>query len=111
MGRGEGLSQIEQYVLLCLVHLEGEAYGVPIHEEIEKRTGRSVSIATIYTALDRLEKEGLIESNLSAPLPERGGRAKRLFRLSQEGAESLHRARQVHEKMWEGIDLGTALEG
>ena len=108
MGRTEGLSQLEQYVLLCLVRLGEEAYGVPIHEEIEERTGRSVSIATIYSALDRLEKEGLVASHLSSPLPERGGRAKRLFRLSAEGATALQRARRVHDSMWEGVDLNAA---
>ena len=111
MGRTEGLSQLEQYVLLCLVRLGDEAYGVPIHQVIEERTGRSVSIATIYSALDRLEKEGLVASRLSSPLPERGGRAKRLFRLSAEGATALHRARRVHDSMWEGVDLTTAVGG
>lgn len=109
MGRAEGLSQLEQYVLLSLVRLNCEAYGVPIHQDIEERLGRSVSIATIYSALDRLEKEGLIESYLSAPLPERGGRAKRLFRLSPEGATALRQAHRIHQSMWEGVDLGTAM--
>jgi PadR family transcriptional regulator PadR len=105
MGRGTGLSQLEEYVLLCLVRLGDEAYGVPIHQEIEERIQRSVSIATIYTALDRLEKEGLVISRLSSPLPERGGRAKRLFHLSAEGATALRRARRVIDSMWEGVDL------
>jgi DNA-binding PadR family transcriptional regulator len=105
MGRGNGLSQLQQYVLLCLIRLGDEAYGVPIHQEIEERTARSVSIATVYTALDRLEQEGLITSYLSPPLPERGGRAKRLFRLSAEGATALRQARQVHDSMWEGVGL------
>lgn len=109
MGRSEGLSQLEQYVLLCLVRLGDEAYGVPIHQDIEERAGRSVSIATIYSALDRLEQEGLVLSRLSSPLPERGGRAKRLFRLSAEGAAALQRARRVHESMWEGVDLKAAV--
>ena len=109
MGRGEGLSQLEQYVLLCLIRLGREAYGVPIHQEIEERLGRSVSIATIYSALDRLEKDGLIDSHLSDPLPERGGRAKRLFRLSSEGAVALHQSHRVYESMWEGVDLGTVM--
>ena len=102
MGRIEGLSQLEQYVLLCLIRLEEEAYGVPIHQEIEERTSRSVSIATVYSALDRLEKDGLVISHLSSPLPERGGRAKRLYRLSADGATALQRARRVHNSMWEG---------
>lgn len=108
MGRSEGLSQLEQYVLLCLIHLSEGAYGVPIHEMIEERTSRSVSIATVYSALDRLEKDGLVVSHLSSPLPERGGRAKRLFGLSAEGATALQRARRVHETMWEGIELKAA---
>jgi len=107
MGRSEGLSQLEQYVLLCLIRLGDEAYGVPIHQEIERRTSRSVSIATVYGALDRLETEGLLVSCLSEPLPERGGRSKRLFRLSPEGATALQRARRVHDSMWEGVDLNT----
>ena len=107
MGRNEGLSQLEQYVLLCLIRLGDEAYGVPIHEEIERRTSRSVSIATVYSALERLEKDGLLVSSLSAPLPERGGRSKRLYRLSAEGATALQRARRVHDSMWEGVDPNT----
>lgn len=108
MGRIEGLSQLEQYVLLCLIRLEEEAYGVPIHQEIEERTSRSVSIATVYSALDRLEKDGLVISHLSSPLPERGGRAKRLYRLSADGATALQRARRVHNSMWKGVDLKAA---
>lgn len=105
MPRSEGLSQLEQYVLLCLIRLGDEAYGVPIHQEIEERSSRSVSIATVYSALDRLERDGLLVSHLSAPLPERGGRAKRLYRLSTEGATALQRARRVHDSMWEGVEL------
>ena len=108
MDRGEGLSQLEQYVLLCLIRLGDEAYGVPIHQEIEQRISRSVSIATVYSALDRLEKDGLLISHLSSPLPERGGRAKRLYRLSVEGATALQRARRVHDSMWEGVGLKAA---
>ncbi len=110
MRRGEGLSQLEEYVFLSLIRLGDGAYGVPIHQDIERRTSRSVSIATIYTALERLEKAGLLVSSLSAPLPERGGRAKRLYRLSHEGVAALRRARRVHTTMWEGVDLGAAAE-
>jgi len=111
MGRGGRLSQLEQWVLLCLARVGDGAYGVPIHQEIEERTGRSVSIATVYNALDRLEREGLIASYLSAPIQERGGRAKRLHRLSAEGRVALQRARRVRDRMWEGVDLEAAAEG
>ena len=111
MGRGGSLSELEQWVLLCLARLGEEAYGVPVHQEIEERTARSVSIATVYSALDRLEKQGLIASYLSEPIPERGGRAKRLYRLSADGAAALRSARRVHDSMWEGVDLEAAAEG
>lgn len=111
MGRGGSLSELEQWVLLCLARLGEEAYGVPIHVEIEERIARSVSIATVYSALDRLEKQGLVVSSLSPPVPERGGRAKRLYRLSSDGATALQRARRVHDNMWEGVDLEGAVEG
>jgi DNA-binding PadR family transcriptional regulator len=110
MRRSEGLSQLEEYVLLSLIRLGDEAYGVPIHQDIEERTSRSMSIATIYTALERLEKAGLVVSSLSVPLPERGGRAKRFFRLSAEGAAALRHARTVHTTMWEGVDLSAVGE-
>ena len=106
MGHRERLSQLEQFVLLCLLRLEEEAYGVPIHQEIEERTSRSVSIATVYSALDRLEKDGLVTSHLSEPLPERGGRAKRLYRLTPDGVAALQGARRVHNLMWDGVELG-----
>ncbi len=110
MRGGDRLSQLEQYVLLCLIRLGDEAYGVPIHQEIERRSSRSVSIATVYSALDRLERAGLLTSYLSAPLPERGGRAKRLYRLLADGATTLQQARRVHDSMWEGVDLNAVLE-
>ena len=111
MGRGGSLSELEQWVLLCLARLGEEAYGVPIHQEIEERTDRSVSIATVYSALDRLETQGLIASYLSPPTPERGGRAKRLYRLSTDGAAALRKARRIHDSMWDGVDLEGVAEG
>ena len=99
-----GLGEVEQLVLLAILRLGDEAYGVPIAEEIEVRTGRSVSRTNAYIALMRLEKRGLVTSRLGNPTPERGGKAKRYFQVRPEGIERLRRAKAVLVSMWEGLE-------
>lgn len=88
-------------ILLVVVHLGEEAYGVPISRELEGNRGRSVSIGSVYAALERLEAKGLIASDLGDPTPERGGKAKRYFRVTKEGLRQMHETRQVLTKMWQ----------
>jgi PadR family transcriptional regulator PadR len=104
MGR-ESLGEFEQLVLLACLHLEDKAYAVPIIEEIEKRTGRTASHAAVYIALRRLEKKGLVESSLADPTPERGGRAKRFFRVVPQAVELLRESREALLAMWQGLEL------
>ena len=73
----ETLGEFEQLVLLAIMQLDGEVYGVPIVDEIERRTGRSVAPAAVYVTLRRLEEKGLLSSKMSAPTAERGGKARR----------------------------------
>ncbi len=101
----QGLGEFEQLVLFAIVHLRGEAYGIPIVEEIERRTGRSVSRAAVYVTLRRLEEKGFVSSWMSDPTPERGGKARRLAKLTAPGARALRDARQATERMWQGLDL------
>ena len=98
------LGEFEQLVLLAIVHLRGEAYGIPIVEEIERRTGRSVARAAVYVTLRRLEEKGFVSSWLGDPTPERGGKGRRYVKLEAEGARALQEARQVAESMWRGLD-------
>ena len=105
MTRSAALNDLEQLVLLALLRLGEEAYGVPIRAEIEERAGRAVSMAAVYAALDRMRKNGLIESQMSEPLPERGGRARKFFRLTPAGAAALEEAREAMERMWDGIEV------
>jgi len=100
----DALTETEQLVLLALVRLGAEAYGVPVRTEIEARTGREVSLAAVYAALDRMERRGFVETWLSEPLPERGGRARKHFRLLPAGAQALREARDVMERMWRGLE-------
>ena len=71
------LGEFEQVILLAIVRLRDDAYGVTIRAELADRTGRRVAPGAIYTALERLETKGLITSRMTDPTPQRGGRAKR----------------------------------
>ena len=103
----QGLGEFEQMVLLAILHVEGEAYGVPIVEEIERRTGRTVSRAAVYVTLRRLEKRGLITSWMSEPTGERGGKARRCVRVQPAGLELLEEARRAMDSMWGDLDPAT----
>lgn len=98
-----GLGEFEQFVLLAILHLGGESYGVPILDEIERRTGRSVSRAAVYVTLRRLEEKGLLSSWLGDPTPERGGKPRRHVKLEAAGTRALREARQTAERMWQGV--------
>lgn len=106
----EALGEFEQLVLLAIVQLEGDVYGVPIVDEIERRTGRTVAPAAVYVTLRRLEEKGLLSSKMSAPTAERGGKAKRCVKITTAGLASLREARQVIDSMWKGLDPGLRTE-
>ena len=102
MGR-KGLGEFETAILLAIVRLQGRGYGVSIADEIERRTGRPVSFGAVYATLDRLQKKGLISSELGEPTPERGGKPKRLYRIEAPGEQALREAQTVAERMWAGV--------
>jgi len=104
----QALGEFEQMVLLAILHLGGEVYGVPIVEEIERRTGRAVSRAAVYVTLRRLEKKGLLSSWMSHSTPERGGKPRRCVRVGPEGLRLLRESRRLMDLMWEGIDPALA---
>ncbi len=97
------MGEFEQMVLLAILRLEQGAYGMEIRAEIEARTGRDVSYGAVYTTLDRLERKGWVSHELGAPTPERGGRAKKYFRVERAGREALRDTRRALEVMWEGV--------
>lgn len=97
------MGEFEQIVLLAILRLDDEPYGMRIREEIEVRTGRDVSYGAVYTTLDRLERKGWVSHGLGDPTPERGGRAKKYFRVEPAGREALHQARRALDLMWDGV--------
>jgi DNA-binding PadR family transcriptional regulator len=90
-------------ILLAIMRLEEAAYGVPISREIEDTVGHPVAIASVYTTLNRLEARGLVASALTDPTPERGGRAKRVFRITAKGVSEVREARRALVQLWNGI--------
>jgi len=97
------LGEFELMLLLAMIHLGEEAYGMPISRELERNRGRSVSIGSVYAALERLEAKGLIVSDLGDPTPQRGGKSKRYFRITKEGMRQVHETRQVLTRMWQAL--------
>ena len=83
------LGEVEQLVLLAVLRLEGDAYAVPIRDLIESHTGTALARGSIYITLDRLEQKGLVESTMSGPTPEPGGKSRRVFRIRPPGIAAL----------------------
>ena len=103
MREPEYLGEFELMVLLTIIHLGDDAYGVPLARELTKRRGRSVSAGSVYAALDRLETKGLVVSRLGESTPERGGRAKRYFRVTEQGLGAAHVTRKVLNELWKSL--------
>ena len=100
----ERLGEFEQIVLLAVLRLGDEAYGVPIRQEIEKRTGRSLTVGALYRTFDRLEDKGYLTSWFSDPTAARGGRSKRYFKVEPPGVRALRESRTALAAMWEGLE-------
>ena len=100
---GDAIGDFEQLILFALVRLGADAYGVTIREEIEARTGRAISPGALYTALDRLEKRGMVSSRLGEPTPQRGGKRKRHYTLQPAGERALARVYESIRLMASGV--------
>src|SRR5215831_6388519 len=98
------LGEFEHIVLLAVLRLDDQAYGVTVRREIEVRTKREVSIGAIYATLDRLEVKGYVQSRTGDPTPQRGGRSKRFFRVTAQGAAAVNRTQQALRSMIKGLD-------
>lgn len=107
MTKRDYLGEFEQVVMLAVLRLESEGYGVTIRAEIEARTGRDVSVGAVYATLDRLQTKGLLVSRDGQPVARRGGRAPKHFSVTEEGRLALDRSRRMLDALWEGVETGT----
>jgi PadR family transcriptional regulator len=103
MAKLEVLGGLELLVVFALMRIGDEAYGVPIAEAIAESSGREVAQGSVYLALERLERKGLIAARKGEPTPERGGRAKTYFSLTAKGLREAQRARQTLTTLWRGL--------
>jgi PadR family transcriptional regulator PadR len=106
MRKREFLGQHEHLVMLAVLRLGRQAYGVPIAAEIAERTGREMLQGSVYAVLERLETRGLVSSRLGDATPERGGRAKRFFTLTAEGVRHVREAQHALESLWVRLPQG-----
>ncbi len=100
------LGELEQVVMLAILRVEDGAYGVAIAREIAQRTGRELTLATIYKTLARLEEKGLVASRAGEPTPVRGGRRKRYYALTTAGRAELRAGLRALRRMTHGLAVG-----
>jgi PadR family transcriptional regulator PadR len=107
--RDDSLGALEHIVLLAVMRLNSEAYGMTVRREIEGATGRDISIGAVYATLVRLESKGFVKSYAGEPTAERGGRAKRYFSMTADGKGALRSTHEIILKMSAGLkDLGSS---
>jgi DNA-binding PadR family transcriptional regulator len=97
------LTDFELMILLATLRVEPDAYGVPITREIERTGGRRVLVGAVYAALDRLERSGMVSSTVGAPTPQRGGRAKRFFRVTPRGVRAIRETQRALTALWTNV--------
>jgi PadR family transcriptional regulator len=97
------IGTFELMAMLAVMRLGKDAYGVPIFREIEQECGREVALGSIYAALERLEEKGFVASELGESTPERGGRAKKYFRITSKGLREVRETQRVLNKLWNGL--------
>lgn len=97
------LGEFEELVLLAVAVLDGGAYGVTIVAELKNRMERTISLSGVHIALYRLEEKGFVQSELGGATAARGGRRKRLFRITAAGQQTLNEMRQVRNELWGAI--------
>ena len=111
MGKGEFLGEFEQIVILALLRLGDDGYGLNVRRELERVAGRDVTFGTVYGTLDRLEEKGYVSSWHADPEPVRGGRARRYFKVEPSGERALAVAKEMMNKMWKGVKLAHGRAG
>ncbi|WP_461053281.1 PadR family transcriptional regulator [Spirosoma arcticum] len=95
------LGEFEEVVLLMVAILDGDGYGVTVSQALEEHTGRVVTLGTVHNTLIRLEEKGFVTSQLGGATAERGGRRKRLFRVTALGSRALQEIQQLRQDLWQ----------
>src|ERR1700737_2982926 len=99
----EALGNFELMVMLAVLRVGEDAYGVPVARELEETTRRDVLLGSVYAALDRLETKCLVSSSIGEPTAERGGRAKKYFKVTAKGLREVRDTQRTLVKLWKGV--------
>lgn len=97
------LSRTEEFILLSVLFLKDQAYSVQIRKRLNEVTGKTWSFGALFISLEQLVKKGYLISSLTAPLPERGGRSKRIYVVTPDGSKALEEIKQMERKMWKAV--------
>ena len=100
------LGEFEEVVLLVVAACSQDAYGVPVWEQVQQQTGRSITISAVHATLYRLEEKGYLASQMGGATAERGGRRKRFFALTATGSRALVEIQQLRARLWQAIPEG-----
>ena len=98
--KGSNLGEFEELVLLNVMANPVEAYSVAIAKEMYRITGRKIVHSVVHASLSRLEKKGLVDSKMGEATNERGGRRKRIYRISKNGIIALETAKSYRDELW-----------
>jgi len=98
------ISRSEEFLLLAVWRLKENAYGVTIRNQIKEATGKTWAYGALFVMLSRLEKKGFLTSHFTDSSPQRGGKSKRIFRLTPQGVKALKEVLKAHESVWSGIE-------
>jgi PadR family transcriptional regulator, regulatory protein PadR len=101
---GRLLGGFENLLLLAILRLDDRAYGVAIRQELIQQADKDVAIGAIYTGLDRLEQKGFVNSWSGDPTPERGGRAKKFYRVTTQGKRALQETHRAIRRLSVGVE-------
>jgi len=96
----QNIGELEELILLVVGILHESAYGISVCEEVERQTGRVLTISAVHSVLHRLENKGLVSSTLGGETKERGGRRKRFFKLTGSGKDVITEIKQTREQLW-----------
>ncbi len=98
------LGEFEQIVMLALLRLGADAYGAAVCAEIEKRSGREVSVSAVHTTLERLEQKGMLRSRMGDSTPQRGGKRKRHYEVAASGLRAMQASYRSLRNMADGLE-------
>ena len=96
----KGLTRIEELTMLSILNLQGNAYLIAITDHLSKITGKKVSLTSVHLPLSRLEKKGLIESEFGEATAVRGGRRKKIYRVTKIGFKELNEYKRITDMLW-----------